>query len=63
MSKIDTTNDCLVGLSGGGIVIMNPKTKLTGDEALRLAAWIVTLIDGTTDHEGFKLVLDAVEAI
>jgi hypothetical protein len=58
---IDTTNDCGVGLSGGNIILLNPKSRLTGDEALRLAAWIVTLIDGTTDHEGFDIVLNAIE--
>ena len=38
-------NECLVGIMAGDIVIQRPKVRMTKDEALNLAAWIVALAD------------------
>lgn len=38
-------NICLVGVQGETVVIMRPKQRLTKEEALNLAAWIVALSD------------------
>ena len=32
-----------VGVQGDNVVILKPKTRLTKDEALNLAAWLVVL--------------------
>lgn len=46
MSKIDTSNDFGVGVQGEDIrIMMPPAGRIDRDRALRLAAWIVLLID------------------
>lgn len=57
---MEISNHHLVGVQGGGIVIMVPPCKLTKDEALLFAAWLVTLADA--DNK-FKDVLAAVQNI
>ncbi len=47
---IDTMNDCLVGVQGDHIVVLFPKTRFTPDEALRHAAWLVTLAEYGASH-------------
>lgn len=46
MARIDTTNDQLVGVQSGKIVIMLPRRVMTPPEALRHAAWLVCLASG-----------------
>lgn len=58
-TDIDTTNDHLVGLQGGRVVmLMPPLGPMDTDEALRLAAWIVAIAD--LDGDRFTAVLEAV---
>ncbi len=58
--EINTINDCLVGATRGGIVVMGLRDKefLERDRALRLAAWIVALAE--TKPGEFDEVLSAV---
>lgn len=63
-SVVHTTNDYLVGVRAGDIVLttLAPNISIPTDRALRLAAWIVALADPTHDHAEFRRVLEAVEA-
>lgn len=54
---MDTSNIQMVGVQGGDIVVMAPKTRMTKDEALMHAAWIVALAD---EGGNFETILDAV---
>ena len=58
--KINTANDCMVGTgpNGGVTIMMMGGARLDRDKALRLAAWIVALVDDGEDK--FPAVLDAV---
>lgn len=57
---IDTCNRHMVGVQGDKIGIgMPPRTLMTKEEALVLAAWLVALADPL--GEKFAEVLDAVE--
>ena len=49
---IDTTNYQLVGSNGAVIIVMAPKQRMTKQEALVHAAWIVALADDKPDDEG-----------
>lgn len=57
---IDTTNRCLVGIQGDDILIMNPQRRLTKEQALVLAAYIVSMIG---DEQAWLNVLATVESI
>jgi hypothetical protein len=62
----DTTNDFMVGMTGAGAIVFPLPELLVGRippmKALRLAAWIVAMVDdGTDDHAAFRAVLEAVE--
>jgi hypothetical protein len=57
---IETGNAQLVGVHGPNIVILNPKHRMTKDEALRHAAWLVALADESDGNADFKRVLEAV---
>lgn len=61
MSKeIDTTNRHVVGIQGDYIgMLIPPRGLMTTDEALTLAAWLVTLADYR--GERFKEILNAVQ--
>ena len=59
MAEINTMNDSLVCAQGDKLVIMNPRQRLTREEALRLAAYIVAM----TDFDEFRRVYDAVCAV
>lgn len=51
--EVDTTNDQLVGVRNSNeLVIMAPKRQLTKHEALRHAAWLVTLAESLEPLEG-----------
>ena len=52
MPEINTSNDQLVGVQGGKIVIMLPRRVMTPQEALRHAAWLVCLASGQIEMEG-----------
>lgn len=57
---MDTTNDFFVGVLGDGIAILNPpRGKITKEQALRLAAYLVLLADDTGAE--FPKVLEAVK--
>jgi hypothetical protein len=59
MEPINTVNVFVVCAMGTGIVIQNPpRTIITADEALNLAAWLVALV---ADRERFDNVLKAIE--
>lgn len=56
---IETVNDCLVGVCGGGVVIILPQIgPMPKDKALRLAAWLVALAEETPGE--FEMILNAV---
>lgn len=58
---MDTFNKHMVGVSGDGIMIMMPpRGAMTMEEALVLAAWLVTLADPLQDE--FPRVLEAVQS-
>jgi hypothetical protein len=58
--EIDTTNDHLVGIQGGRVVVVMPPLRpMAYAEALRLAAWIVAIVD---DDEAFNAILGAVRS-
>ena len=58
MEEIETVNDQCVGVQGDSIMVMMPKQKMTKEQALRQAAWLVALADDSGDE--FQKVLDAV---
>jgi len=64
LSDVDTTNDCMAGVSAGYLVFPLPGLlagHLRRDKALRLAAWIVSMIDDSEGHADFLRVLRAVD--
>lgn len=59
-TEIETANKFLVASNGNGIVIMNPpRGAISGDDALLLAAYLVSMAHPTTNE--FSKVLDAVQ--
>lgn len=56
---IDTMNDQLVGMQGKCFRILAPKAVMTPDEALRLAAWLVSMAQPFATHT-FEDVLTAI---
>ena len=58
-----TANDQMVGVQGDYIVVLAPKQRMTKDEALTHAAWLVALADDTIGHAKFRKILEAVESI
>lgn len=56
--EMDLFNRWMVGVNMDDIVIMMPPTRLTNDQALVFAAWIVALADPI--GEKFKKTLDAI---
>ena len=64
LSDVDTINDCMVGVSAGELVFPLPMLlagRIPPEKALRLAAWIVAMIDQSEDHADFLRVLAAVD--
>jgi len=62
MAEIDTTNDCLVGVCGVSLMILNPRRRMPKDRALVFAAYIVAMCDLSPDHKDFLAALLAVES-
>ena len=58
LKEVDASNRFLVGMQGEEIVIFAVGRRLSHDDALNLAAWIVTLADPL--GEEFAEVLKAV---
>jgi len=58
--ETETVNDQAVGMQGDDIVVLFPKQRMTKEEALRLAAHLVSLADWSEDHAEFRRVLKAV---
>ena len=57
--EIDTFNKFMVAGNAGGTIIMNPpRTPMTKQEALLLAAWLVAMND--PGKEEFTTILNAV---
>lgn len=58
---IDTTNKFIVAVSAGGILMMNPpRGPMKADDALLLAAWLVSMAEHEASAE-FSDVLAAVQ--
>lgn len=57
---MDVSNVQMVSVKFNGIVILNPYSAMTKQEALVFAAWIVTLAD---DNDEFEKILTAVHNI
>lgn len=57
--ELETINDQLVSAQGDAILVLMPKNRMTKEQAMRQAAWLVALAGG---REAFLEVLDAVEA-
>ena len=58
---METINDQGVGMCGNDLVVLVPKRKMTREEALRHAAWLVVLADHSENHKAFLEILTAVE--
>lgn len=58
MPEIDTFNKQLIGVKGNDIIIMLPKQKMSKEEALVHAAYLVVLADG---EDRFQEILEAVQ--
>ena len=59
-TEIETSNDCMVGVAGGGLVMFMPPQRMEiidKEKALRLAAWLVVL---SCDDERFDAIREAV---
>jgi hypothetical protein len=59
---IDTTNRCMVGVVGDKVVLLNPPrptVPMSRDEALTLAAYLVTMADPAGKR--FAEILEAVQ--
>jgi hypothetical protein len=57
--EIDTFNKFIVAGNAGGTIIMNPpRTPMTKQEALTLAAWLVAMND--PGQEEFEAIFNAV---
>ena len=59
MSTIDPANIQFVGWQGGEIVVMMPRARMTRQQALAHAAWLVALAD---DDDEFAEYLEAVRS-
>lgn len=60
-TKIETLNQWMVGSQGKNVRIMNPPLgALSANEAMRLAAWLVTMAEMDATHK-FEDVLKAVQ--
>jgi len=57
-SEIGIANEQLVGAQGDQIVVAMPKQRMTRDQALLHAAWLVALADDEPPR--FPAILDAV---
>ena len=58
--KIDTTNKYLVALRGDYVAVMLPirTAKMTVDEAINLAAWLVALTDKRKFEKTYEAVIN-----
>lgn len=54
---IETLNDQIVAVQGDSIIVMAPKNRMTREEAMRHAAWLITLAG---DDARFTEILQAV---
>lgn len=59
---METGNDQMVSVQGDDILVLRPKSRMTKTEALRHAAWLVSLADDGEESGQFEQVLDAVMA-
>jgi len=57
---IDTTNKFIVGSRGDKISIMRLHVEISKEEALNLAAYLVSMSDMSSNHEDFNKVLTAI---
>lgn len=60
IDEIDIGNIQVVGVHQEDIVIMGRKPKMSKDEALVHAAWLVALADESENYERFRAILKRV---
>ncbi len=61
MSAIETPNEFMIGLHGENVVVMMPPKRMTHDQSLLFAAWLVVMSDGEGTHS-FEEFLQAVKS-
>jgi hypothetical protein len=57
VDPIETMNNQGVAVMGDAVIIMRPITRMTVEEALRHAAWLIAI---TGDRERFEVIYEAV---
>lgn len=62
--EIETANYALIAVNGDKITALNPMAlvRMSKQEALSVAAWLVALADESTDNSDFQAVLKAVQS-
>ena len=60
-NEIDVQNKFLVGMAADDITILMMAKRLSKQDALNLAAWIVALADGSADNITFMTLLERVQ--
>lgn len=60
--ELDTFNKFMVGVCAGKVTLLNPpRSDMNPDEAIMLAAWLVTMA-GDFGGEKIKAAMDAVQS-
>jgi len=60
---MDTTNRQGVGVIGGDVAVVMPRTRMTPDEAMMFAAWLVTMAQmQKPDLPAFVAYINAVQS-
>lgn len=62
-TKVDLGNDQGIGVMGDDIVVLMPARKMSKQDALRHAAWIVAIADRSENHAEFLALVEAIESI
>ena len=60
-NEISIANKSLVGVAADGIAILRIRDRLSKEDALNLAAWIVALADDSDDNITFMRLLERVQ--
>ena len=60
-AEVETFNDQMVGINGGMVIVLMPKARMTPEEAMRHAAWLVANAEVLGAPEGrFERIREAV---